>query len=77
LRFPRVDDPSPQLASAVNDRVWPMVQLQWEWLGGESPPRVALARGAEASPPRLIAAGTAGGADELMTVADGGSRRAG
>jgi 1-acyl-sn-glycerol-3-phosphate acyltransferase len=34
LRFPVVDAPSPALAAAVSDRIWPCVMLQWEWLGG-------------------------------------------
>lgn len=34
LTFPRVDRPSPALARAVTDRIWPCVELQWEWLGG-------------------------------------------
>jgi glycerol-3-phosphate dehydrogenase (NAD(P)+) len=34
LTFPRVDHPSPSLARAVTDRIWPCVELQWEWLGG-------------------------------------------
>ncbi len=34
LTFPRVARPSPALAGAVTDRIWPCVQLQWEWLGG-------------------------------------------
>jgi 1-acyl-sn-glycerol-3-phosphate acyltransferase len=34
LRFPRVERPSPALAGAVTDRIWPCVELQWEWLGG-------------------------------------------
>ncbi|MCW2990540.1 MAG: 1-acylglycerol-3-phosphate O-acyltransferase, partial [Solirubrobacterales bacterium] len=41
LRFPKVDSPSHQLAGAVTDRVWPMVALQWEWLGGMPPIRRA------------------------------------
>ncbi len=41
-RFPRVEQPSPQLASAVTHRVWPYVELQWEWLGGEMPGRPAI-----------------------------------
>ena len=32
LRFPQVVDPSPALARAVTDRIWPCVMLQWEWL---------------------------------------------
>jgi len=34
LTFPKVEDPSPALAGAVTDRIWPCVELQWEWLGG-------------------------------------------
>jgi 1-acyl-sn-glycerol-3-phosphate acyltransferase len=34
LRYPKVAAPSPQLARAVTDRIWPCVELQWEWLGG-------------------------------------------
>ena len=29
LRFPRVADPSPQLAGAVTDRIWPCVEREW------------------------------------------------
>ena len=39
LRFPKVDSPSPALAKAVTDRIWPMVELQWEALGGTPPLR--------------------------------------
>ena len=39
LRFPQVDKPSAALAKAVTDRVWPCVELQWEWLGGTPPLR--------------------------------------
>jgi 1-acyl-sn-glycerol-3-phosphate acyltransferase len=39
LTFPHVEAPSRALAGAVTDRVWPCVMLQWEWLGGEPPPR--------------------------------------
>jgi glycerol-3-phosphate dehydrogenase (NAD(P)+) len=46
LRFPRVDSPSPQLAGAVTDRIWPCVMLQWEWLGGLAPIRRAAVIGA-------------------------------
>jgi 1-acyl-sn-glycerol-3-phosphate acyltransferase len=48
LRFPKVDRPSPQLAAAVTDRLWPMVALQWEWLGGMAPIRRAAVIGAGA-----------------------------
>jgi 1-acyl-sn-glycerol-3-phosphate acyltransferase len=34
LTFPRVERPSLSLAGAVTDRIWPCVELQWEWLGG-------------------------------------------
>lgn len=41
LTFPHVESPSRHLASAVTDRIWPCVELQWEWLGGT--PRVRRA----------------------------------
>jgi glycerol-3-phosphate dehydrogenase (NAD(P)+) len=37
LTYPLVAHPSPELAGAVTDRIWPCVMLQWEWLGGEPP----------------------------------------
>jgi glycerol-3-phosphate dehydrogenase (NAD(P)+) len=46
LTFPRVDAPSPQLAVAVTERIWPCVALQWEWLGGTPPVRRAVVVGA-------------------------------
>jgi 1-acyl-sn-glycerol-3-phosphate acyltransferase len=35
LTFPQVDDPSQGLAAAVTARIWPCVELQWAWLGGQ------------------------------------------
>jgi 1-acyl-sn-glycerol-3-phosphate acyltransferase len=35
LRFPRVENPSPRLAEEVTARLWPCVELQWNWLGGD------------------------------------------
>ncbi len=46
LRFPQVEDGSPALATAVTDRIWPCVMLQWEWLGGVPPIRRAAVIGA-------------------------------
>ena len=46
LTFPRVDDPSPFLAGEVTERIWPCVELQWEWLGGMPPLRTAAVVGA-------------------------------
>jgi 1-acyl-sn-glycerol-3-phosphate acyltransferase len=46
LRFPTVAEPSPQLARAVTERIWPCVMLQWEWLGGLPPIRRAAVIGA-------------------------------
>ncbi|HSD81528.1 MAG TPA: 1-acyl-sn-glycerol-3-phosphate acyltransferase, partial [Solirubrobacteraceae bacterium] len=48
LRFPKVEQPSPALAGAVTDRIWPCVELQWEWLGGLAPLRRAAVLGAGA-----------------------------
>ena len=49
--FPTVADTSPALATAVTERIWACVSLQWEWLGGvgarreeHEPPRGAPAR---------------------------------
>lgn len=46
IQFPKVQQPSPQLANAVTDRIWPCVELQWEWLGGTAPLRRAAIVGA-------------------------------
>jgi 1-acyl-sn-glycerol-3-phosphate acyltransferase len=46
LRFPKVAEPSAQLAGAVTERIWPCVMLQWEWLGGLPPIRRAAVIGA-------------------------------
>src|SRR5688572_3838794 len=46
LTFPRVERPSPFLASEVTERIWPCVGLQWEWLGGLPPLRTAAVVGA-------------------------------
>jgi len=35
LTFPRVDQPSAHLAREVTARIWPCVQLQYAWLGGQ------------------------------------------
>ena len=48
LHFPKIDAASPALAGAVTDRIWPMVMLQWEWLGGLPPIRRAAIIGAGA-----------------------------
>jgi 1-acyl-sn-glycerol-3-phosphate acyltransferase len=53
LRFPRVENPSPELARAVTDRIWPCVALQWEWLGGLAPVRRAAVVGQGAPAVRL------------------------
>jgi 1-acyl-sn-glycerol-3-phosphate acyltransferase len=37
--FPRVENPSVAEATAVTERIWPCVMVQWEWLGGKTPPR--------------------------------------
>jgi 1-acyl-sn-glycerol-3-phosphate acyltransferase len=46
LTFPRVEGPSQTLASEVTARIWPCVELQWEWLGGLPPLRKAAVIGA-------------------------------
>jgi glycerol-3-phosphate dehydrogenase (NAD(P)+) len=49
LTFPQVEAPSPALAGAVTDRIWPCVELQWEWLGGTPSIRRAAVIGAGSS----------------------------
>jgi glycerol-3-phosphate dehydrogenase (NAD(P)+) len=46
LTFPRTEHPSPALAATVTGRIWPNVELQWEWLGGLPPLRKAAVIGA-------------------------------
>ena len=40
LMFPRVENPSLAETTAVTDRIWPCVELQWEWLGGATAARL-------------------------------------
>jgi 1-acyl-sn-glycerol-3-phosphate acyltransferase len=51
LRFPRVAEPSPALAKAVTARIWPCVELQWEWLGGTPALRHAAPERSKATEP--------------------------
>jgi 1-acyl-sn-glycerol-3-phosphate acyltransferase len=46
LSFPRTESPSPSLAATVTARIWPNIELQWEWLGGLPPMRKAAVIGA-------------------------------
>src|SRR5918994_5196889 len=46
LTFPRSENPSPALANSVGARIWPVIELQWEWLGGLPPLRKAVVIGA-------------------------------
>jgi glycerol-3-phosphate dehydrogenase (NAD(P)+) len=44
LRYPIVESCSPALASAVTERIWACVSLQWDWLNGVEAAGQALAR---------------------------------
>jgi 1-acyl-sn-glycerol-3-phosphate acyltransferase len=46
MTFPRTDNPSPALATTITSRIWPNIELQWEWLGGLPPLRKAAVIGA-------------------------------
>jgi glycerol-3-phosphate dehydrogenase (NAD(P)+) len=46
MTFPRTEHPSPTLAATVTERIWPNIELQWEWLGGLPPLRKAAVIGA-------------------------------
>ncbi len=48
VTFPRVERPSSRLSAAATERVWPLVELQWEWLGGLPRIRRAVVAGAGA-----------------------------
>ncbi len=63
LRFPQVERPSAALAKAVTDRIWPCVELQWEWLGGTPPLRRVAIIGAGSWGTSLAIALARGGAE--------------
>jgi 1-acyl-sn-glycerol-3-phosphate acyltransferase len=46
MTFPRTEKPSPSLAATVTERIWPNIELQWEYLGGLPPLRKAAVIGA-------------------------------
>ena len=46
MAFPHTERPSSGLAATVTDRIWPNIELQWEWLGGLPPLRKAAVIGA-------------------------------
>jgi len=39
VSFSPIENPSPAEATAVTERIWLRVALQWQWLGGKMPPR--------------------------------------
>jgi glycerol-3-phosphate dehydrogenase (NAD(P)+) len=70
LTFPRVEHPSPHLASEVTARIWPCVELMWEWLGGLPPLRKAAVIGEGEGAAWLTDLLTSAGLD-TSTSADG------
>jgi 1-acyl-sn-glycerol-3-phosphate acyltransferase len=42
LVFPVIENPTVAEAGAVTERIWPCVELQWDWLGGRMPDRPPL-----------------------------------
>jgi hypothetical protein len=64
LTFPKVESPSPALAGAVTDRIWPCIELQWEWLGGTPSIRRAAIVG-DGPPASGIATALAGAGFEI------------
>ena len=63
LTFPHLETPSPALAGAVTARIWPCVELQWEWLGGLPRLRRAAIIGASARGDALSSALARAGLD--------------
>lgn len=57
LRFPQTERATPELAAAVTDRVWPCVQLQWQWLGGRPPAQLPAPAERRQIPERVVAGG--------------------
>ena len=66
LRFPKVEEPSRPLAQAVTERIWPCVQLQWEWLGGMAPIRSVAVLGAGSWGTGLAVSFARGGVDTAL-----------
>jgi glycerol-3-phosphate dehydrogenase (NAD(P)+) len=75
LTFPRVAAPSPALAAAVTERIWPCVELQWEWLGGLPRPRRAAVIGAGPGGTSLAAALARAGLEVDLADAPGDAGR--
>jgi 1-acyl-sn-glycerol-3-phosphate acyltransferase len=71
LTFPHLATPSPALAGAVTSRIWPCIELQWEWLGGLPRLRRAVVVGASARGDALAGALARAGLDvELAGAGD-------
>jgi glycerol-3-phosphate dehydrogenase (NAD(P)+) len=75
LTFPTVDSPSPSLAGAVTDRIWPCVELQWEWLGGTPSLRRAAVIGDGRPATRVAQALTTAGFEVEPMGEERGARR--
>src|SRR3954453_17890225 len=68
MRFPRTENPSPALAATVTSRIWPNIELQWEWLGGApTPPPRAGRRGGRPPPSRRRVSARAAGAQRCRS----------
>ena len=67
LTFPRVESPSARLAREVTARIWPCVELQWEWLGGLPPLRKAVVVGSDSSATELAGLLVRAGLDVRMS----------
>jgi 1-acyl-sn-glycerol-3-phosphate acyltransferase len=71
LTFPRLEAPSPALAGAVTARIWPCIELQWEWLGGLPRLRRAAVLGASARGDAFASALVRAGLDVEVSTAAG------
>ena len=75
ITFPRTERPSPALAANVTERIWPNIELQWEWLGGLPPLRKAAVIGAGSWGTAVAVLLARGGLEvELGTRTDGEGR---
>jgi glycerol-3-phosphate dehydrogenase (NAD(P)+) len=71
MTFPRTEKPSPSLAATVTDRIWPNIELQWEYLGGLPPLRKAAVIGAGSWGTAVAVLLARGGLDVQLGTRDG------
>jgi glycerol-3-phosphate dehydrogenase (NAD(P)+) len=72
INFPTDGSSSPALATAVTERIWACVSLQWEWLGGMRASELAEDRQLQAQEPRAASTSRAVPSAPTTFVREGG-----